>query len=564
MNAAFIFIFGIIFLFLGFIVYGKHIRAKLFPLSESKPTPANTMTDGVDYVPAKPLVLFGHHFASIAGAGPIVGPLVAVGAWGWLPVLLWVLLGSVFMGGVHDYLALMISVRNGGISIAEAAEKAISKRARWLFSVFVWLSLVLVVAVFAVVTAKTLLEQPEIVIPTIGLIPLAMIFGYLNYKTKLPLGLNTVIALALLILMLYLGSIYPIPLKGQILSVSAFTFTFVLLLIYALFASILPVWILLQPRDYLSVWILFAGLFAGAIGLIVAHPNINAPMFSGFTGSQQGAMWPMLFVIVACGAISGFHSLVASGTTSKQLASEKQGLTIGYGGMLLEGALALVALFSVSAGLVWASSTTSNMGINFKTLISTKGWIVTFATGFGEITSHLPFISRKAGKLFGMLMLNGFVLTTLDTATRLGRFLFTEIVTGGSPQSKRGVWYSNRWFASFVGIVFAYLLGSTNSWQSIWPVFGSANQLVAALALIVATSYLFGVRKPSLYSAIPGAFMLITTIGALVYKSIDFANKGNIMLVLVADILIILSILVLLETIKFFKQRRAELSEADR
>lgn len=548
MNGALVFIIGVIFLYLGYLLYGKLIRRRLFPLSEEQITPAQTATDGVDYVPCKPVVLFGHHFASIAGAGPIVGPLVAVGAWGWLPVVLWILLGSVFIGGVHDYVAIMVSIKNGAVSIAEVAEKTISKRARWLFAVFVWLTLVLVVAVFAVVTAKTLLSQPEIVVPTVALIPLAMLFAVLNYRSKLPLWFNTIVCLALLALFLWLGTQMPIAIPSHIIGTSAFIFMLILLLVYALLASVLPVWLLLQPRDYLSVWILFIGLFLGAAGIVVAHPAINAPALSAFTHSTKGPLWPMLFVIVACGAMSGFHSLVASGTTSKQIAKERHALPIGYGAMLMEGALAIVALLSVAAGLVWAAGDAANAQFSFRTLISTKGWIVTFSTGFGRITSHLPFISQKAGKLFGMLMLNGFVLTTLDTATRLCRFLFTEIVTGGSAKQISGKWYSNRWLASGVAIVLAFLFGVSNSWQVIWPVFGAANQLVAALALLVATSYILGVKKPSLYLAIPTAFALLTTVGALVYEAVSFADAGNIFLFVVALVLIILAAMVFMET----------------
>ncbi len=552
MNSFVIFIIGAVFLGAGFLLYGKFVRRKLFPVENEQPTPAQTLKDGVDYIPTNPLVLFGHHFASIAGAGPIVGPLVAVGAWGWMPVLLWILLGSVFLGGVHDFTAMMISVKNGGVSIAEVAEKAISKRARWLFSVFVWLSLVLIVAVFAVVTAKTLIAEPSIVIPTAGLIPLAMFFAWMNYRIKTSLWLSTIISLILLVAMLWLGGIFPIQISGTIWGMNAFMFVFILLLLYALFASVLPVWILLQPRDYLSVWILFAGLFLGAVGILVAHPVINAPAFFSFSDAAKGPLWPMLFVIVACGAISGFHSLVASGTTSKQLSKERHALIIGYGGMLTEGLLAIVALMSVAAGLVWAAKSSP---LNFHTLISKSGWIITFSTGFGQIVSHLPFVSEKGGKLFGMLMLNGFVLTTLDTATRLSRFLFTEIVTGGSSKQQVGKWYSNRWFASGVSIVGAYFIGMTNSWQTIWPVFGAANQLVAALALLVATSYLLGVKKPAIYTAIPAAFMLITTIGALVYEFIKFSTDGNYILLGVSAALIILATMVFTETIAVAQKR---------
>jgi carbon starvation protein len=513
-------------LYLGYRFYGHFIERKLVGPSDKYPTPAVAESDGVDYSPAKTPMLFGHHFSSIAGAGPIIGPLIGVTYFGWLASAIWIIVGSIFMGAVHDYASLMISVRNKGRSIAQIAGISIGKRAKTVFSIFLWIALVLVVAAFGDATAQTLVKKPEIVIPTFGLIFLAVFFGRLVYRAKVALPVSTILALILLAALVYLGELFPITLPTTVLGISDLRLWFWILMIYAFVASVIPVWILLQPRDYISSWMLYLGLSLGFAGLIVAHPELKAPAVVAINSPQHGPVWPMLFVLIACGAVSGFHSLVASGTTAKQISREGLGLRIGYGSMILEAVLAIMVVMIAGAALTWEPSAgESAFGLQYlmKSVAAGGGGgpIVAFATGFGRMAGNLPGITVIAGTYFGMLMLNAFVITTLDTATRLGRFILTE------SSRKPGALLGNKLFATGVTIVFAGLLASTGGVKTIWPVFGAANQLVAALALVVVSSYLIGVRKPAIYTVLPAIFMLITTIGALIFQMTEFFGWGT-------------------------------------
>lgn len=517
---------SILALYLGYRFYGGFIEKKLIKPNDKYPTPAVSENDGVDYSPARGPMLFGHHFSSIAGAGPIIGPLIGVTFFGWLASALWIVFGSIFAGAVHDYTSMMISVRNKGKSIAEIAGSSLGKRAKNVFSIFLWIALVLVVAAFGDATAQTLVSKPQIVIPTFGLIFLAMFFGRLVYRMKMPLLMGTVISLALLAFLIYLGELFPISVPSTVLGMSDIRFWFWMLMIYAFIASVIPVWVLLQPRDYISSWLLYLGLALGFVGLIIASPKMQAPAVVTFSSPQQGPMWPMLFVLIACGAVSGFHSLVASGTTAKQLAREGLGLRIGYGSMILEAVLAIMVVMIAGAALTWdPSAVKSSFGLQYLMTAAGAGGgggpIVTFATGFGKVSSSIPGITAIAGTYFGMLMLNAFVITTLDTATRLGRFIITE--SAGEKTSILG----NRWVATGATVGAAALLAATGGVKTIWPVFGATNQLLAALALVVVSSYLMGVKKPRIYTVIPAIFMLLTTIAALIFQMIGFFGKGT-------------------------------------
>jgi len=530
----------ILWLILGYKIYGSFIEKKVVKVNNSRPTPARESYDGIDYFPAKKSLLFGHHFSSIAGAGPIIGPLLGVLYFGWLGALLWVALGSVFLGAVHDYTSLMTSVQNKGTSLADVSEKTLGIRTKIIFSFFLWLSLVLVIAVFAVVSSQTLVSQPEIVIPTFGLIFIAMIFGWLTYKKGINILVGTVLALFLLFLLIYLGDLLPVELPAQIFGMSGQNFWFYILIIYSLFASSLPVWFLLQPRDYISTWILFLGLGLGYLGLIVSNPSINAPPFVSFT-SKGGPFWPMLFVIIACGAISGFHSIVAGGTTAKQLPDESSGKLIGYGGMVTEAALAGLVIFIASGALIWdPSAAQSQFGLQYL-MISVGDPIKAFATGYGKLVSSLPGLTLVIGSFFGMVMLNAFVLTTLDTSTRLGRFIFSELL------GKKAPFFRNRWAASALILVFAAILGATESYKAIWPLFGASNQLVAALALIVVSSYLVGIKRPKKFTIYPAYFMLLTTLAALFYQGYHFFKNRGYLLGCVSIFLIILAFVIVYE-----------------
>lgn len=533
----------ILWLIAGYKIYGGIIEKKVVQIDDRRQTPAHELYDGIDYSPAKKSLLFGHHFSSIAGAGPILGPLLGVLYFGWLGALIWVALGSVFMGAVHDYTSLMTSVQNKGTSLADISEKTLGKRTKIIFSLFLWLTLALVIAVFAVVASQTLVSQPQIVIPTFGLIFIAMLFGWLIYKKNINVFAATILALIVLFFLIYIGQKCPLSLPDQIMGISSLNIWFFILIIYSLFASSLPVWFLLQPRDYISTWILFIGLGVGYLGLIVTHPSISAPAFISFK-SQGGPFWPMLFVIIACGAISGFHSVVAGGTTAKQLPSEKSGKLIGFGGMLTEAALAGLVIFIAAAALIWDPSGL-DQEFGFQYLMTQMGDpIQAFATGFGKLLSSIPGLTLVFGTFFGMVMLNAFVLTSLDTGTRLGRFIFSELL------NKKSTILKNRWVASGIILVFAAVLGATEGYKAIWPVFGASNQLVAALALIVVSSYLVGVKRPKKYTIIPAYFMLLTTLAALVYQGINFFRNRGYLLAAVSALLIILALIIVYDARK--------------
>lgn len=532
----------IVWLYAGYKIYGSFLEKRVIQADDSRITPARELNDGIDYSPAKKQLLFGHHFSSIAGAGPILGPLLGVLYFGWLGALIWVAVGSIFIGAVHDYASLMTSVQNQGTSLAHISEKTLGYRTKAIFSIFLYLTLALVIAVFAVVASQTLISQPEIVIPTFGLIFMAMIFGWLVYRKGIRVPVATALALLLLFILIYLGKLVPISLPALVFGIPAATVWFLILIIYSFFASSLPVWFLLQPRDYISTWILFLGLGIGYLALLISHPRLTAPAFLSFT-SDQGPMWPMLFVIIACGAISGFHSVVAGGTTAKQLADEKSGKLIGYGGMLTEAALAGLVIFIAAGALIWSSGGGAPGPFDFRYLMSPAGGgpIKAFATGYGRLTSALPGITLVIGSFFGMVMLNAFVLTTLDTGTRLGRFIFTEFL------GKKGQIYQNRWFASGVILVFAAILGITEGYNAIWPVFGASNQLVAALAFIIITSYLVSRQRPTKYTLYPAYFMLVTTIAALVYQGYNFFTTGKYLLGSVCILLLLLALSIVYE-----------------
>ncbi|MFW6159686.1 MAG: carbon starvation protein A [Acidobacteriota bacterium] len=538
MNALPLAILLISWLFLSYKIYGSFIEKRIMGIDPDRLTPARRINDGIDYSPAKKALLFGHHFSSIAGAGPILGPLLGVLYFGWLGALVWISLGSVFLGAVHDFTSLMTSVQNDGTSLADISQKTLGRRAKIIFSVFLWLALALVIAVFAVVASQTLVSQPEIVIPTFGLILMAMIFGWLIYRKGINVIFGTIAALFCLLFLIYLGELFPIILPLQILGISSQTFWFLVLIIYSLFASTLPVWFLLQPRDYLSTWILFLGLGLGFSGLILSNPTLNAPAFTSFS-NEGGTLWPMLFVIIACGAISGFHSVVAGGTTAKQLPDESSGKAIGFGAMLTEAALAGLVIFIAAGALIWDPSASENpLGFQFL-MTSTGDPIKAFATGYGKFISAIPGLSLTLGAFIGMVMLNAFVLTTLDTGTRLGRFIFSELL------GKEKKIFQNRWLASSVILIFAAVLGATEGYKAIWPVFGASNQLVAALALIVVTSYLVSKNRPKQFTLYPAYFMLLTTIGALLYQGWNFLKAGSYLLTLVTIVLIILAVIII-------------------
>ncbi len=535
-------------LYLGYLLYSRLI-ARLWDFQPDRSTPAMEAPDGVDYVAARHwTMLFGHHFASIAGVAPVVGPVLACAVWGWLPALIWVVVGSIFLGAVHDFSSLMASLRARGRSIAELAESYLGHRVRVIFGAFLWLTLVLVVAVFARFGAMTLTQEPRVVVPTFAVIPVALIVGMMLYRWRWPQVPATVLGIGMLAGMLVVGYYYPVREPWGEHTLLVWT---VILLVYAYAASITPVNLLLQPRDYLSTFVLYIGLIAGYVGLVLTRPQIQAPAVLSYSGAR-GPLWPMLFVIVACGAISGFHSLVASGTTAKQLAREADAPRIGYGAMIVEATLAVLAIVAVTAGLGWRSGQTPLAAVVEQ---GGPSPLVVFANGFATLTEPL-FRNPALGALVAMTVLKTFVMTTLDSATRITRYIGEELFAEGL-----GIRPLKNRFLSTALIIGAAFYLSIGSWQSVWPVFGSANQLIAALALLVLTVVLWRRRSPVSYTLLPFLFMIATTVGALVYQCRGFLASRQIGLAAISLALIVLAVLMLLDSIRVVVRERSLRSE---
>ena len=518
----------------AYIFYGRTIES-LWQINPERKTPAETHYDGVDYVPSKNwLVLFGHHFASIAGAGPIIGPVIAVCFWGWGPALLWVVFGSIFLGGIHDFGSLMISIREEGVTIGDIASKSISRKAKLILSVFTWLALILVIAVFAYLGADTFVTQPEVVLPSLGLLPLAVAVGLALYRFKWNATAVTIISLLAVGALIYAGEFYPVKIGGN-----ALTTWLIGLLVYCFFASTLPVQYLLQPRDYLSSFLLVGGIVLALGGIIIRHPAMNTPMFMA-NKSSIGYLWPMMFITVACGANSGFHCLIASGTTSKQIANETHAKRIGFGAMLVEGFLATVVIVLVVGGF--------SLG-EFNAHIAAKTSPVNiYGIGFGNVTAP---ILGKWGTFIALTVLNAFILTTLDSATRITRYITAELF---------GI--KNRYFATLLVIILAggLALGkdsaNTPLWQIIWPAFGASNQLVAALALLVITCWLLSKKRPVLYSLVPAVFMLVTSLAALGWQCVNYIKNQQIILLVISLVLIGSSLFLVSEVVQVFIRSR--------
>jgi len=506
---------------IAYSVYGSYLE-KLVNINEKNVTPAHSMTDGVDYVPAKAPVLLGHHFASIAGGGPIVGPIAAV-VFGWLPCFIWIVLGCVFIGGVHDFFGLIGSARHKGLSVGEIIGQHVGKKARTWFLIFVWLALVLVVAVFAILVANTFAANPPVATASFLMLVIAMGMGFALYRAKANLIVVSVIGFVLLFISIWIG------ISAPFLVFSSSTWVWILI-VYIIFAASLPVWIMLQPRDYLSSFLLYVALAGGLIGILIVRPTMNYPAFTSFR-TDSGLLFPMLFVIIACGAISGFHSMVASGTTAKQLDNEKDAKMIGYGAMLLEGILAVIAL-GTAAILTKEGLQTG--------LADWGGAVGVFAHGLGKFLSGLG-VPEQTGIVFGSLTISAFLLTSLDTATRLGRYAFEELTSESMPA------LSNRYVGTIITVIAGGSLALTGQWAAIWPLFGSSNQLLAGMALLGASAWLAHLGKDIKVTYYPMVFMMIVTVAALINLVFTNFGKGNMLLGSISVLLLILAAFVVYE-----------------
>ncbi len=564
MNAALLLVVGCVILIVGYVTYGKWL-AEQWGIDENRVTPAHELEDGNDYVPAKAPVLMGHHFSSIAGAGPINGPIQAA-VFGWVPVLLWVLVGGIFFGAVHDFGALFASIRHKGQSIGEVIEDSMGTSAKRLFIIFSYLTLILVVAAFASIVANTfkatydesgVLDKvassanASTAMISILFILVAIVFGFLVYRRNAGLGISTVIGVAAIVLCMAIGlNFHPLYLDG--------TTWMIIVGIYITVASVTPVWILLQPRDYLSSFLLYGMMIVAVVGIVGAHPTIDIPAFTGFvdqatngSGVSLGTLFPALFITIACGAISGFHSLVGSGTTAKQLDNERDARPIAYGGMLIECALALISLCAV--GYIWKEYVPG--GVTTPTAV--------FATGISRMCATIPFLAGAEHVIYSLLILavSAFCLTSLDTATRLARYMFQEFwlnpgedvssVTGFRAILVKPI------VATLITVVLGIFLG-LNGYANIWALFGAANQLLAALGLMAVATWLGQIGKNNKMFFIPMFFMLIVTICSLLLTiktnlgaiGAEGAGSWPIVRLVLAVLLIVLSLILAAKAIK--------------
>ncbi len=543
-------------------VYGKFIGNKIFKLNDNNPVPSVELEDGVDFVPTKKEVIFGHHFASIAGTGPIVGPAIAV-IWGWLPALIWVFVGSIVMGAAHDFGTLIISMRNQGKSLSEFTGKYINTRTKYFLFFIVFMELWIIVAIFGLVIAILFKMYPQSVIPVWFEIPIAIYLGYLVYKKGANLAVWSIIAVVVMYLTIIWGAYMPLVMPS-VLGLSPIAIWTIILLIYAFIASVLPVTTLLQPRDYINSHELVIALVLLVLGVLVA----------GFSGDLQivaptvrphpegsPSLWPFLFITIACGAISGFHALVSSGTSSKQVRKETDSLFVGYGSMLMEGSLATLVIIATTAGIgmgyldksgevltgvsAWThhySSWAAAGGLSSK--------VGAFVEGSANMIESIGISKGIAMTIMGVFVAS-FAGTTMDTATRVQRYLITETFPTVFKNK-----YISTGFVILVAMILIFSSGANGKGAlALWPLFGAVNQTLAALALIVISIYLKGRSKWGwLISLIPALFMLIVSMWAIIENQFSFGAKHNILLEVLNAIIFISMIWVAVEGVgKFLK-----------
>lgn len=554
--------------FVGYVIayntYGKFLARKIFNLGASEDVPSHNLKDGKDFVPTKKGIVFGHHYTSIAGTGPIVGPAIGV-IWGWVPALIWVFVGSIVMGAVHDFGSLVLSMKNSGKSIADVTAKYVNARVRQIFYMIIFLELLIVIAVFGLVIAIIFSIFPESVFPVWCEIPIALGLGFAIYKRKKNVLISTIVAVVLMYVTVTLGHFMPLKMPA-VAGIPATGVWSILLLAYAFIASTLPVTTLLQPRDYINAWqlyialaLLILGVVASGIGggLEFAAPALNL--------NAEGAppMWPFLFITIACGAISGFHSLVSSGTSSKQVANESDAQFIGYGSMLLESALAVLAIIAVSAGIGLVANPEGLVGAaawnqHYSSWSAAAGLgskINAFVTGSANMLSFIG-VPVFLGKVIMGVFVASFAGTTLDTATRIQRYIITEMFENMNMKGLTNKYIATG-FAVFTAAALAFATGADGKGAlSLWPMFGAVNQVLAALALFVMTVYLASKKGNKFFiTAIPCVFMLVMTVWSVSINQMNFMAAGNILLSVLNGIILLLAIWMIVEcTISIFRK----------
>jgi carbon starvation protein len=512
---------------LAYNLYGKKLGSKVFELATKNITPAEKHNDGVDYVPTNKFILAGHHFTSIAGTGPIVGPVLGV-IWGWVPALLWVVFGSIFAGAVHDFGALVLSMRHDGRSIGDITGTVVNPRTRSLFFLIIFFCLWIVIAIFAILMANLFVQYPQCVFPIWIEIVIAMTLSWYLYEKKGSLLVGSIAAIVAMYVTIWIGLFIPVA-----LSKAAWL---IIIMIYVFFASTMPVQRLLQPRDYINALELGVAMILLIVGIIVRPLPIVAPaVISAPAGAPP--MLPFLFITIACGAISGFHCLVSSGTSSKQIDKEPNALAVGYGGMLLEAALATLVIIAVTTGVSKEAWLTTYA--NYAKVPT----LPTFAEGGARIVETLGISKAMSLNILAVFMVS-FASTTIDTATRLQRYVISEF--GDSIGQK---WLDNKYIAAGIAVVSAYLLAFRGSANVLWPLFGATNQLLAGLALLTITVYLAENSKPTQYTMIPMIFMIFITTWGMVANLLSYMAKGNMLLSIIDGVIIVLEIWMIVEAI---------------
>ncbi|RIE09160.1 carbon starvation protein A [Candidatus Cryosericum hinesii] len=569
---ALIVLFAAAFYIFFYFTYGKALERNVVRADGTVPTPAVRLRDNIDYIPANKFVLFGHHFASIAGAGPIVGPAIAV-VWGWFPGLLWVWFGNLFIGSIHDYLSLMASVRYDGKSIQWVSGELMGKSSKYIFEVYIYFTMILIVAAFMGTYGALASKSPEILTASVLFMVAALVEGQLLYKTKLPFWLSSAIGVALTIGAIVVGFIWPFIKCPNIQLLYMFQ------VIYIILAAALPVWFLLQPRDYLNSYILWGGIIIASIAAVFAFRGFSWPAYTSFAArvisGQPSPFWPTVPLVIACGALSGFHSIVGSGTTSKQLDNELSGLFVGYGAMFMEGMLSTIVITSIGAfGFTVFQGVADKIaaaGFDLAKMQSNAGYfgqvgaavinspdigiggaLGIFTKSFGQMLNVIK-IPVKLGETLGGLWASAFVLTTLDTTNRLARYSFQELVEPIKKVSKgiHGV-LADRWVASIFAACFGWFLIAKggNAYTALWAGFAGANQLLASIAMLTAATWVKKVQKvgKGMLTAvlIPTFFLWITVFVALIWflfvivpvtaAALQVVLGGFIILMLVLDI----------------------------
>jgi len=535
---ALIIVIGLVIYLFFYFVYGKKLERDVVKASDDSEAPSKRIFDGVDFIPARREVLFGHHFASIAGAAPIIGPALAI-CWGWVPGLLWVWFGNIFIGAVHDYLALMASVRYDGRSIQFVASDLIGKKTGRGFYWLVFFLLILVVAAFAAIIGGMFVKTPEIASTYFLKIAAALILGVLMYRIRMNFFVATILGILMLIAAIWLGS-----LQGIDLSYTTWMWIF---FFYIIIAASIPVNILLQPRDYLNSWLLYAGLALGLLGAVFAFQGFEVPAFSNFSpvllGGKATPFWPAIPLVIACGSLSGFHSLVASGTTSKQLTKESDGLFIGYGAMFTEGFLSTVVIVSIAgfgytalqnAGVSTEQLNFDNWGAMFTKASASVGLSKAnlFVQSYADMVNAtwLSFMPVKIVKIVAGMWVASFAMTTLDTTNRLARYCLSEMAL---PLKDKATGFynvlTNPWIASIIPAAIGIWLAGSGNWLVIWGSFGAANQLIASIALMSGAAYVAKKLKSHFANtAVIPAWILWVTVTAAILWFIIFVQPGAI------------------------------------